>query len=131
MIVDDEESVALLAGSVLEHEGYRVITARNGFQALELFRKLQSELRLVILDFVMPVLGGGEVLNEMRKLNPAVPVLLTSGFTSDAGLRQLLSKGLCPFIPKPLAQKKLLLSVRAAIEGSPIEEPAPSARAAV
>jgi CheY-like chemotaxis protein len=104
MIVDDEESVALLAGSVLEHEGYRVITARNGFQALELFRKLQSELRLVILDFVMPVLGGGEVLNEMRKLNPAVPVLLTSGFTSD---------------------------VRAAIEGSPIEEPAPSARAAV
>ncbi len=121
MIVDDEDSVTLLAERVLMQEGYRVITARNGFQAIDHFKRLQGELQLVILDFVMPILGGREVLTELQKINPRVPILLTSGFTSDEGLKQLLRKGLCGFIPKPLAQKKLLLSVRATIDAARTE----------
>ena len=116
MIVDDEDAVTLLAKSVLAQDGYRVITARNGFQALDIFRKLQEEIGLVILDFVMPIMGGGEVLSAMRKINPRAPIVLTSGFTSDESLKELLRKGLCGFIPKPLAQKKLLQSVRSALD---------------
>jgi DNA-binding NtrC family response regulator len=70
----------------------------------------------VILDFVMPIMGGGQVLNAMLKINPRVQVLLTSGFTSEQSLKELLSKKLCGFIPKPLAQKKLLLSVRSTLD---------------
>jgi DNA-binding NtrC family response regulator len=121
MIVDDEDFVTLLAERVLREQGYRVITARNGFQALDLFKKMQSELQLVILDFVMPIMGGGEVLAEMLKINPEVPVLLTSGFTSEVRLKELLSKQLCGFIPKPLAQKKLLHSVRSTIDAARAE----------
>jgi len=118
LIVDDEDSVTLLAERVLTHEGYRVITARNGFQAIDLFKRFHAELNLVILDFVMPILSGGEVLMELLKIDPRVPVLLTSGFTSNESLKELLGKGLCGFIPKPLAQKKLLLSVRSTIDSA-------------
>lgn len=116
MIVDDEDAVTLLAKGVLAQDGYRVITARNGFQALDIFRKMQEEIDLVILDFVMPIMGGAEVLSAMRKINPKAPVVLTSGFTSDESLKELLRKGLCGFIPKPLAQKKLLQSVRSTLD---------------
>ena len=124
LIVDDEDSVTLLAERVLTHEGYRVITARNGFQAIDLFKKLHAELHLVILDFVMPILSGGEVLIELLKIDPLVPVLLTSGFTSNESLKELLEKQLCGFIPKPLAQKKLLLNVRSTIDAARTAETA-------
>jgi DNA-binding NtrC family response regulator len=116
MIVDDEETVTLLAKCVLTQEGYRVITAHNGFQAVDIFTKMQEEIDLVILDFVMPIMGGGEILNALLKINPRVPVLLTSGFTSEESLKELLSKKLCGFIPKPLAQKKLLSGIRSTLD---------------
>ncbi len=131
MIVDDENAVTLLAGLVLAEEGYRVVTARDGFQALDLFKKLQGEIRLVILDFVMPLMDGGQVLAQMRKINPLVPVVISSGFTSDEGLKELLRKGLCGFIPKPLAQKKLLLSVRSTLDATRVENVNASGQAAI
>jgi DNA-binding response OmpR family regulator len=121
LIVDDEDAVTLLAEHVLTAEGYRVVTARDGFQALEVFRKLHAEIRLVILDFVMPIVDGAQVLAQMRRINTEVPILLTSGFTANEGLKELLRKGLCGFIPKPLAQRKLLLSVRATLDGSRVD----------
>jgi len=131
LIVDDEDSVTLLAGHVLTNGGYRVITARNGFQAIDLFKRFHADLHLVILDFVMPILSGGEVLIELLKIDPQVPVLLTSGFTSNESLKELLEKQLCGFIPKPLAQKKLMLSVRSAIDAARTAEPAAFLPAAI
>jgi CheY-like chemotaxis protein len=116
LIVDDEDFVTLLAQRVLTDEGYRVVTARDGFQALDIYKKLQAEIDLVILDFTMPIMDGAEVFNELRMINPQVPVVLSSGFTEQDKLKWMLAKGLRGFIPKPYTQQKLLLQVRSTLD---------------
>jgi CheY-like chemotaxis protein len=116
MIVDDEDFVTLLAQRVLTDEGYRVVTAKDGFQALELYRKLRDHLSLVILDFTMPVMDGADVFNELLAINPRVPVVLSSGFAEQDAIRAMLARGLRGFIPKPYTQKKLLEQVRSVLD---------------
>jgi len=116
LIVDDEDFVTLLAQRVLTDEGYRVVTARDGFQALDIYKKIQGQIGLVILDFTMPIMDGSEVFNELRMINPQVPVVLSSGFTEQDKLKWMLAKGLRGFIPKPYTQQKLLLQVRSTLD---------------
>jgi CheY-like chemotaxis protein len=116
MIVDDEDFVTLLAQRVLTDEGYRVVTAKDGFQALDIYKKLEKEIQLVILDFTMPIMDGSEVFSELRMINPQVPVVLSSGFTEQDKLKWMLAKGLRGFIPKPYTQQKLLLQVRSTLD---------------
>jgi two-component system cell cycle sensor histidine kinase/response regulator CckA len=116
MIVDDDDFIRLLAERVLTAEGYRVVSARDGFEAMDHLAKLGAEVDLVVLDFVMPTMDGSQVLHALRKIVPNMPVIITSGFTENNGLRDLLAKGICGFIPKPLARNKLLLSVRSTID---------------
>ncbi len=116
MIVDDEEFITLLAWQALAEAGYRVVTARDGVQALEIYRKLREEIALVILDFTMPVLDGWDVFVELRELNPNANVVLSSGFTEHAKLRAMLARGLRGFIPKPYTQDRLLAHVRQTLD---------------
>jgi two-component system cell cycle sensor histidine kinase/response regulator CckA len=116
MVVDDDDFIRLLAERVLTAEGYRVVSARDGYQAMDFLAKLGEQVDLVVLDFVMPTMDGAHVLSAMRQIVPNLPVIVTSGFTDNAALRDLLAKGVCGFIPKPLARNKLLLNVRATID---------------
>ncbi len=116
MIVDDEDFVIVLAERVLADAGYRVITARDGFEAIEYYRKRKDEIALVILDFTMPVMDGADVFKELQEINPKVPVVLSSGFTEQDQLRSMLSRGLLGFIPKPYNQQKLLTQIRATLD---------------
>ncbi|MDQ3622100.1 MAG: response regulator [Verrucomicrobiota bacterium] len=116
LIVDDEEFVTLLAQRVLTEEGYRVITALDGFKAIQLYRKLKDEIDLVILDFTMPIMDGSDVFHEMLQINPSVAVVLSSGFTEQHQLRGMLARGLRGFIPKPYGRQKLLAQVRSALD---------------
>ena len=116
MIVDDEHFVTLLAQRVLTDAGYRVVCAKDGFEALEIYKKLQSEINLIILDFTMPIMDGSDVFNEMRLLNPRAPIVLSSGFSEQEKLKWMLAKGLRGFIPKPYSQQKLLLQVRSTLD---------------
>ena len=116
LIVDDEEFITLLASQVLADDGYRVLTAKNGFIALDIYKKLKDQIDLVILDFVMPVMDGADVFAEMQELNPQVPVVLSSGFAEQDRLRGMLARGLRGFIPKPYTQQKLLEQVRQVLD---------------
>ena len=116
MIVDDEDFVTLLAQRVLTDEGYRVVTARDGFQAIDIYRKLGEQVALIILDFTMPVMDGTDVFNELREINPKVPVVLSSGFAEQERLRAMLARGLRGFIPKPYTQQKLLTQIRSVLD---------------
>jgi CheY-like chemotaxis protein len=116
MIVDDEDFVTLLAQRVLTDDGYRVITARDGFQAIDIYRKLKDQIALTILDFTMPVMDGADVFEELLQLNPKVPVVLSSGFAEQERLRSMLSRGLRGFIPKPYTQQKLLTQIRSVLD---------------
>lgn len=122
MIVDDEDFVTVLAQRVLADEGYRVITAKDGFQAIDFYRQLKDEIALIILDFTMPVMDGADVFNELLQLNPKAPVVLSSGFAEQDRLRGMLSRGLRGFIPKPYTQQKLLTQVRTTLDALKAEK---------
>lgn len=116
MIVDDEDFVTVLAQRVLADEGYRVIIAKDGFEAIDFYRRLKDEIALVILDFTMPVMDGADVFNELLQIDPKAPVVLSSGFAEQDRLRGMLSRGLRGFIPKPYTQQKLLTQVRTTLD---------------
>jgi hypothetical protein len=117
MIVDDDPLVKTLVERVLTSEGYRVITASDGFEAIDIYKKFQTVVDLVILDFKMPGMDGMALFNELQELNPRVPAALTSGFVEEDQLDSMMAKGLRGFIPKPLTQQKLLQKVRAILDG--------------
>lgn len=116
LIVDDEDYVSLLAQRVLTDEGYKVVTARDGFQAIKIYAQLQHRIDLIILDFTMPIMDGAEVFDELRAINPRVPVVLSSGFAEQEKVKAMLAKGLRGFMPKPYTQQKLLSQVRSTLD---------------
>lgn len=116
MIVDDEDLVTMLAQRVLTDEGYRIVTAKDGFQAIDIYRKLKDQIALIILDFTMPIMDGSDVFAELLQINSKAPVVLSSGFAEQERLRSMLARGLRGFIPKPYTQQKLLTQIRSVLD---------------
>lgn len=118
LLVDDEAEISELAATMLTDEGYRVILARDGFEALKIYQQIGKQIGLVILDFFLPVMDGDAVFDELRILNPEVAVVLSSGFAEQSKLGNMLAQGLKGFIPKPYTAEKLLEQVRSTIDAA-------------
>jgi CheY-like chemotaxis protein len=118
LLVDDELEIAELAATMLTDEGYRVILAKDGFEALKIYQQIGKLIGLVILDFFLPVMDGDAVFDELRLINPEVVVVLSSGFAEQTKLSNMLSQGLKGFIPKPYTSDKLLEQVRSTIDAA-------------
>jgi CheY-like chemotaxis protein len=116
LLVDDETEISELASAMLTDEGYRVILARDGFEALKIYQQIAQKIGLVILDFFLPVMDGDAVFDELRALNPEVAVVLSSGFAEQSKLGNMLAQGLKGFIPKPYTREKLLEQVRSTLD---------------
>lgn len=118
LIVDDEVIVVEVSRDMLEKVGYSVQCATNGQEALSLFRSQADEIDLVILDMIMPRMGGGEVFDEIKAIRPKTKVLLASGYSIDGQAAQILKRGCDGFIQKPYSLQQLsrkieeILSVR-------------------
>ena len=115
-IVEDDADIADYATDVLQEEGYKVLVAHDGAEAVRIFREMGDQIRLVILDFFLPSMEGDAVFSEFRAVNPGANVLLCSGFLSQgfAGqdkLNSMLAQGLRGFLPKPYTRQKLLEQV--------------------
>ena len=80
LVVEDEEMLRNMAGTMLERFGFTVLKAKDGIDALEIFGKHQSEIKFVLSDLTMPRMNGWETLTELRKLQPDIPVILASGY---------------------------------------------------
>ena len=120
LVVDDEEMVRKVVSAILQAKKYEVITAPDGSEALALFARHQAEIGLVIVDLSMPRMMGDEVLRELKKLVPTIPVILTSGYSEGDALRRIERGQLAGFIKKPYRADVLLECVRA-ILGNPAE----------
>lgn len=101
LVVDDEPMMRTTAEAYLEHLGYEVILAKDGQEALELFKQRHDSIDLVLLDMIMPRMSGRDCFIAMQKIDPKVKVVLSSGFCRDEDIEELLSFGLCGFIGKP------------------------------
>jgi DNA-binding NtrC family response regulator len=119
LLVDDEEMVRDLGNEILHKYGYHVISASDGEKALAIWGEKRREIALVILDLVMPNLGGAATLARMREMDPAVKVLICSGYrTKDDELKALQIADV-PLILKPFRPEELATQVRKALDGRP------------
>lgn len=116
LFIEDEVEVAELAAEMLAEEGYKVIIAHDGFEALKIYEKMGRRIGLVILDFFLPVMDGDAVFDELRGINPDVDVVLSSGFAEQSKIGAMLAQGLRGFIPKPYTREKLLEQVRSTLD---------------
>ena len=112
LLVDDEEFIRELGVDVLGQAGYTVLTASDGEQALEVYRRERERIALVILDLIMPGMGGSKCLEELLKVTPRARVLIASGYSPDASTKGALEAGAVAFINKPYNNKQLLELVR-------------------
>jgi CheY-like chemotaxis protein len=118
LLIEDETEVAELASEMLADEGYKVILAHDGFDALKIYERIGKQIGLVILDFFLPVMDGDAVFDELRTLNPDVNVVLSSGFAEQSKISSMLAQGLRGFIPKPYSREKLLAQVRSTLDAA-------------
>ncbi len=112
LLVDDEEMITEAGGELLAEMGYRVLIARSGKEAIELYKKNREEIDLVILDMIMPVTGGGETYDRLKEANPDTKVLLSSGYSINGEASEILDRGCNGFIQKPFNVKKLSQKIR-------------------
>ncbi|MBN2310183.1 MAG: PAS domain S-box protein [Candidatus Hydrogenedentes bacterium] len=101
LVADDEDTVRRLAQRMLERLGFSVYAARDGREAVDLFRRHRDEIRLVLLDMAMPRMDGEEAFLAIRRLHGDVPVVLSSGFDAQDAAARLRDKGLAGFLQKP------------------------------
>jgi DNA-binding NtrC family response regulator len=112
MLVDDEISILETVREAIMLFGYRVVTARNGEEALEIYARQKDEIELIVLDLIMPGGGGKKCLRGLRKINPEVKVLMTSGYVSAGQAKELVEDGAAGFLHKPYRPEDLLLNIR-------------------
>ena len=119
LVVDDESTILALAKDVLELEGYQVFVARNGEEALRVYGESRGGIDLVLLDLTMPVMGGVECFRRLRALDPAVRVVISSGFTSESVAADMLRDGALDCLQKPWEIQALAHTVAAALAREP------------
>lgn len=111
LLVDDEEAMLILGKEILEERGFRVLTAKNGAEAVELYAQEWQNIDLVILDLIMPLKDGGQAYLEMKEINPNIKAIFCSGFTSSKIISQLLEHEHLSAIQKPFRDEELIALV--------------------
>jgi CheY-like chemotaxis protein len=117
LVVDDEEIVRQAARNALERYGYQVIVAADGSEAVAVYQRERTGVSLVLLDLTMPVMGGEEALARLQQIDPAVRVLLTSGYNELEAVQRFAGKGLAGFIQKPYTSAALAEKVKVVLSG--------------
>ncbi len=112
LLIDDEEVILEVGVNMLETLGYQVIAASSGEEALAIFKEKRHEIALILLDMIMPGMGGGEVFDTIRSVDPEAKVLLSSGYSANGKAREILDRGCNGFIQKPFDIKQLSRKVR-------------------
>jgi len=112
LVIDDEEVVRTILGEILTAEGLTVLTAEDGAAGLALYEERRTEICLVMLDYSMPEMGGAETFKELRKVNPGVPILLSSGFGQEEVTQRFEDGSLTGFIQKPYRRQALMAEIR-------------------
>lgn len=115
LLVDDEEMIRDVGRSMLESLGYKVITASNGKEAVDIYKDKGNEVALVIMDLVMPVMDGLDAFRELKKINPSVKVIVSSGYSANR-IDLLRNEGVAGFVGKPYRLGEMAEIVRKVID---------------
>lgn len=116
LVVDDEPALRTFLESALKMLGYETVSAANGAEAVALFRAAWQSVDLVLLDVMMPVMGGYQTLSEMRAIHPAVKAIITSGYALDEEVQRILGLGAVGFVQKPFRVAEISMELARALE---------------
>ena len=114
LVVDDEEVILTLASRMLHKIGWQTLIARDGNEAVRIYREKHSQIAVVLLDMKMPGMGGLETFRELRKINPSARVIVSSGYDKDENTQQVLKEGAVSLLKKPYLFESLSDAIRTA-----------------
>jgi CheY-like chemotaxis protein len=118
LLVDDEDQILDVERDILSSLGYTVLVATNGKQAIKLYETNHDKIDIVLLDMIMPGMGGGEIYDALRKIKSDVKVLLCSGYSEGGQAAEILQRGCAGFIQKPFNVSELSEKLREIIDKS-------------
>jgi CheY-like chemotaxis protein len=112
LLVDDEEMILSVASQMLQKLGYHVLKARSGEEAIELYKANKDTIDLVILDMIMPGVGGGKTCDTIKGINPSIKILLSSGYSLENQATEIRGSTWDGFIQKPFKMNRLSQKIR-------------------
>ena len=112
LIVDDEDMIIDVGSQILASLGYVPLLARSGKEAIDVYQKNKDRIVMVILDMIMPGMGGGETYNKLKQIDPEIRVLLSSGYSIDGQASEIINRGCNGFIQKPFNVIQLSRKIR-------------------
>ncbi len=116
LLVDDEQMIIDVGNRMLRELGYEVLTAGSGAQALDVYNKYGDRVNAVILDMIMPGMGGGETYDRLKEANPDIKVILSSGYSMDAQAKDIMERGCNGFIQKPFDLEDISFKLREVLD---------------
>ncbi|MBN2125557.1 MAG: response regulator, partial [Deltaproteobacteria bacterium] len=117
LLVDDEEMIIDVGRQMLSNLGYEVLVAGNGKEALRVYLENRDRIAVVVLDMVMPGMGGEETYNRLKEIRPDVKVLLSSGYSVDGQAAEIMARGCDGFIQKPFSLTDLSMRLQEILAG--------------
>ena len=112
LLVDDEDMIVDVGCGIIDRLGYKSLTAKSGEEAIGIYKKNYDKIDMVILDMIMPDMGGGETYDKLKEINPDIKVLLSSGYSIDGLATEILERGCNGFIQKPFNMADLSKKIR-------------------
>ena len=117
LLVDDDEVIRYSSQKLLEKAGHTVLTASGGEEALEIYRQQAIKVDLVLLDLIMPGMGGVRCLQKLFEIDPLVRVIIISGYSPEEKTLQTGEAKACGYLRKPYTGKELLNSICGVLDG--------------
>jgi DNA-binding response OmpR family regulator len=126
MLVEDEEMLRNLGVMMLEGDGYRVLAAKDGVEAVEMFEVHADEIGLVVCDLGLPRLGGRDVFLRMKEIKPSVRAIVASGYLEPNVRTEILRAGVIDTVQKPYDFREMIEKIRLIVgQPQPEEDPQP------
>jgi PAS domain S-box-containing protein len=116
LLVDDQQMIIDVGKGMLEQLGYSVVVAKSGEKAVEKISDRGAEIDLVILDLIMPGMGGAKAFDRIREIKPMIPVILSSGYSIDGQASEIMQRGCNDFIQKPFSIQTLSQTIRKVLD---------------
>ncbi|HPG71900.1 MAG TPA: response regulator, partial [Syntrophales bacterium] len=119
LLVDDEKTVLDIGQDLLRQYGYETILADGGEKAIEIYRREKDRIDLVILDLIMPGMGGQKCFQELLRINPEIKVIISTGASAEEQVREAFKPHPVGFVSKPYQLKDMLSKVREVLDAKP------------
>ena len=116
LLVDDQDMILTVGEEMLKAIGYEVVTAQDGTEAVDIYKTRGKEIDIIILDMVMPSMGGGEAFDRLKAFDPGVKVILSSGYSIDGHASEIIERGCSGFIQKPFSISELSQKIREVLD---------------